>query len=177
MIYVGLHDHVMKWATGGLIVLGVVWGAWERRHHNYARLAGEVTGWNILENVRHSPRCHEWPLTENFQWLGALQTPPNTPTPTTKLVLEVCTHTTYYKGFVSVLHLVSKQLRSSRLHCSDVEWVPLPTTVFEKVVKCWGYTLVCRMGTLNGGPGAGLGRIHTPASLSSEHSSKREGLK
>ena len=26
------------------------------------------------------------------------------------------------KGFVSVLQLVSKQLHSSRLHCSDVEW-------------------------------------------------------
>ena len=40
--------------------------------------------------------------------------------------------------------------------------VPLPTTVFEKVVKCWGYTLVRRMGTLNGGPGSRTGGEFTP---------------
>ena len=40
--------------------------------------------------------------------------------------------------------------------------VPLPTTVFEKVVKCWGYTLVRRMGTLNGGPGSRIGGEFTP---------------
>ena len=27
--------------------------------------------------------------------------------------------------------------------------VPLPIRVFEKVVKCWGYTLVRRMGKFN----------------------------
>ena len=39
--------------------------------------------------------------------------------------------------------------------------VPLPTTVFEKVVKYWGYTLVRRMGTLYGGPGSRIRGEHS----------------
>ena len=53
---------------------------------------------------------------------------------------------------------------SDRHGCTAVmsNGVPLPTTVFEKVVKCWGYTLVRRMGTLNGGPGSRIGGEFTP---------------
>ena len=82
------------------------------------------------------------------------------------------------KGFVSVLQLVSKQLHSSRLHCSDVEW------------GAFAYHGIWESGQMLGvhsRPSDGdvkwrsreqdWGRIHTPASLSSEHSSKREGLK
>ena len=53
---------------------------------------------------------------------------------------------------------------SVRHSCTAVmsNGVPLPTTVFEKVVKCWGYTLVRRMGTLNDGPGSRIRSEFTP---------------
>ena len=66
------------------------------------------------------------------------------------------------KGFVSVFTWFRNN--SIRHGCTAVmlNGVPLPTTVFEKVVKCWGYTLVRRMGTLNGGPGSRTGGEITP---------------
>ena len=83
------------------------------------------------------------------------------------------------KGFVSVFFTWFRN-NSIRHGCTAVmlNGVPLPTTVFEKVVKCWGYTLVLSDGDVKWrSREQDWGRIHTPASLSSEHSSKREGLK
>ena len=69
-------------------------------------------------------------------------------------------------------------IHSSRLHCSDVEWGALPTTVLRKWSNDGGtYSRPSDGDVKWRSREQDWGQNHTPASLFSEHLSKREGLK
>ena len=75
------------------------------------------------------------------------------------------------KGFVS------KQLHSSRLHCSDVEWGAFAYHGIWESGQMLGVHSHPSDGVVKWRSREQDQRFHTPASLSSEHLSKREGMK
>ena len=57
-------------------LVGVVMGGVELHPQNWARSAGKVVTYNLLQDVQHDLRSNKWPMTDI---LSGEAPPPNTP--------------------------------------------------------------------------------------------------